>query len=251
MLFNRLIMFSLVFSGITLSAQAQYTSNSTTTDTARKSQKSVATASTTSTKSSNSIQKQQPTTAKTNPYTGSGSSFTTTTTQAAKKQESARPMFRPRPQQPAVVPPTSGEDDLPSFEALENPTGASKTATAQDPNAPPPPPPPPPKGEIWFYTADFAYRDLTGKTMNCTWKVVLQNKTDTNINQLKIVYTVLGENNPMTFSNVAPNASVVKKHGLYSEKCPAISQSKPKIKIVSCKMGTATGQDCLKYIVVK
>lgn len=240
MVFNRLFMLSLVFSGITLSAQAQYTSKSTTTtETTQKSQKTVATTSTSSA------------TTKTNPYTGNGSA---TAAQPVKKEQPARPTFRPRPQA-ASVPQTAGDDELPSFEALENPTGSSKNTTAQgtaqDPNAPPPPPPPPPKGEIWFYTADFAYRDLTGRTMNCTWKVVLQNKTDTEIKRLKIVYTVLGENNPMTFSKVAPNASVVKKHGLFSEKCPAISQSKPKVKVVSCKMGTATGQDCLKYIVVK
>lgn len=229
MRFSRLFVLSLVFTGFALSAQAQYTSRSPTpAETATK------TGTTTAAPA-----------AKTNPYTGTGAA---TAAPAAKQQQPqpAQAVFRPRPQ-PAVMPQTAGDDELPSFDALEKPVAAAQ-GSAQGSNLPPPPPP---KGEIWFYTTDFSYRDLTGRTMNCTWKVVLQNKTDTEIKQLKVVYTLLGEKIPSFFSKVAPNSSVVATDGMFSEKCPAISQTKPKVEIVTCKMGTATGQDCSKYIVIK
>lgn len=229
MRFSRLFVLSLIFTGSALSAQAQYTSRSpASTETASKKTETTAPAPA----------------ARTNPYTGTG---VASAAQVAKpQQQPAQPVFRPRPQ-PAAMPQTAGDDELPSFDALEKPTAAAQ-GSAQGSNLPPPPPP---KGEIWFYTTNFAYRDLTGRTMNCTWKVVLQNKTDTEISQLKVVYTLLGEKIPSFFSKVAPNSSVVMTHGMFSEKCPAVSQTKPKVEVVSCKLGTATGQDCSKYIVIK
>lgn len=227
MRFSRLFVLSLVFTGSALSAQAQYTSRSPApAETAAKKTQTTAAAPTT----------------RTNPYTGTGAA---PAAQAAKPQQPAQPVFRPRPQ-PAAMP-QAGDDELPSFDALEKPVAAAQ-GSAQGSNLPPPPPP---KGEIWFYTTNFSYRDLTGRTMNCTWKVVLQNKTDAEITQLQVVYTLLGEEIPASFSKVASNVSVVMTHGMFSEKCPAISQTKPKVQVVSCKMGTAIGQDCSKYIVIK
>lgn len=227
MRFSRLFVLSLVFTGFALSARAQYTS------------KSAAPAGTTAKKT---VAAAAPA-AKTNPYTGTKAA--PAARPAANRPQPAQQTFRPRPQ--AVMPQTAGDDELPSFDALEKPVAAAQSS-AQGSNLPPPPPP---KGEIWFYIAETAYRDLTGLTMNCTWKVVLQNKTDTEIRSLKVVYNLLGEKIPADFSNVAPKSSVVIKHGMYSEKCPAISQTKPKINIDTCKLGTVSGQDCSKYIIIK
>ncbi len=234
MRFSRLFVFPLVFAAMTATAQAQYTSKSTTTNTA---------ASKTPTQAKTRTNTQ---TTGTNPYTGSGTK--TTAAAPAAKQQPAQPTFRPRPQQqPVAMPQTEGDDELPSFDALEKPVAAAQ-GSAQGSNLPPPPPP---KGEIWFYIANGKYRDSTGLTMHCTWEVVLQNKTDTPLQELHITYSILGENSPLRYSNIAPNGSKVNRHGIYSEKCPAITQSKPKIQIVSCKLGTIIGQDCMKYIVIK
>lgn len=209
MRFSRLFVLSLVFTGSALSAQAQYTSRS-------------------------------PAAAET------ASKKTETTAPAAQavkpQQQPAQPVFRPRPQ-PAAMPQTAGDDELPSFDALEKPTAAAQGSNL--------PPPPPPKGEIWFYMADASYENPTGYKTSCSWKIVLQNKTDTPIKELKITYTLLGSDYPLRFRNIAPNSSKVWNQGMYSEKCPAMVQTKPKVNIISCKLGTATGQDCSKYIVIK
>ena len=224
MRFSRLFVFPLVFAAMTATAQAQYTSKSTTKTTASKTPTQATTKTNTQTTG-------------TNPYTGSGTK--TTAAAPAAKQQPAQPTFRPRPQQqPVAMPQTEGDDELPSFDALEKPVAAAQ-GSAQGSNLPPPPPP---KGEIWIYIADPSYRDLTGHTMNCSWKVVLQNKTNEEIKKLKITYTLTG---------VAANSSRVWDQGMFSEKCPAIIQSKPKIKVISCQMGTVSDQGCMSYIVVK
>ena len=251
MRFGRLLIFSFALTGFAFSAQAQYTSRSTTTATGTTATKTQTTTSTAPTTNTNQYTKQ---TSSTNQYTKQASStnqYTKSTTAPAapstqqQQQQPTQAVFRPRPQpQPVAMPQATGDDELPSFDALEKKVTAAQ-GSAQGSNLPPPPPP---KGEIWFYIVN---QDKMEIPVICTWKVVLQNKTDTEIKHLKIIYTLLGEKTPMIFSNIAPNASVVKRHGLYSEKCPALSQIKPKIDVVSCKMGTATGQDCLKYIIIK
>ena len=122
MRFSRLFVLSLVFTGSSLSAQAQYTSRSpVSAETAAKKTETTAPAPA----------------AKTNPYTGTGAA---PAAQAAKpQQQPAQPVFRPRPQ-PAAMPQTAGDDELPSFDALEKPTAAAQ-GSAQGSNLPPPPPP--------------------------------------------------------------------------------------------------------------
>lgn len=102
-----------------------------------------------------------------------------------------------------------------------------------------------------MYIADFQYRDLTGVTMNCTWKLVTQNKTNADISNLKVKYTLMGEEMPIYLGKIPSNKSSVKIQGMYSPKCPALAQVKPKVEVVSCKMGSVSGQDCAKYIIVK
>ncbi len=232
MRFNRLFLFSLILSGLATSVQAQYTTKSTTSSGFTTKDTQVTTPQQSSEKQENSVNKQP--------------------------IQQTRPIFRPRPKiqeenetQTATSPETANsnnenEDELPSFEALENKT-ANGQATVQQPA----PPPPPPKGEIWFYITDFNYRDLTGRTMNCTWKLVVQNRTDTPIKKMKLEYTILGETSPVILNNIKPNGSLVSTRGLFSEKCPAMAKEKPKVEVISCEMGSAQGQDCKSYIVIK
>ena len=164
---------------------------------------------------------------------------------AQAKPTSSQPVFRPRPQ--AVMEMPEDDDELPSFEALEK----GKNAAGDQASAAPLPPPPAPKGEIWFYISDFAYRDRTGMTMNCDWKVVVQNRTDMTIEQFDIGYQLLDLNFILYSDPIAAGASTVTDHATFSEKCPAMTRVKPKITIEKCKIGALTGQSCLSYIVVK
>ena len=265
---GRLAFLLAVFIGISASAEAQYTSKSTTSSSGFTQSSGTTTQPAARQAVAPTAQARQG-----NPYTGNSasaakttSSYTTGSTSAATQAKTsfttnsattsntsaaqAKPtqaVFRPRPQ--AAAPekaPSADEDELPSFEALEGKKGQTAGAAAQNV-----PPPPPPKGEIWFYIADFAYRDRTGKTMNCDWKVVVQNRTDTEIERLKISYTLLDLLTVADVKKLAPNASKVFNHAFYSPKCPAMSRIKPKLTVAKCKFGPLADQDCAKYLVVK
>ena len=54
-----------------------------------------------------------------------------------------------------------------------------------------------------------------------------------------------------SLNNIKPNGSLVSTRGLFSEKCPAMAKEKPKVEVISCEMGSAQGQDCKSYIVIK
>ena len=256
MRFCRLLALSIAFAGLSVPVRAQYTSKSTTTATTTPTAAAKPAAPTNRYTSSTTAATAKPAV---NPYTGKTAAATpkttavnpykgrtATTTPAAQQQ---RPVFRPRPQ--PVLPAAGGEDDLPSLDALESNPAAkpAAAATAQGSNLPPPPPPP--KGEIWIYIADFQYRDLTGLTMNCTWKLVTQNKTNADISKLEIKYSLMGDEFPLYIGKIPSNKSSVDIQGMYSSKCPALTQVKPKVEVVTCKMGSVSGQDCAKYIVVK
>ncbi len=245
---GRLILLFAVFIGISVPAKAQYTSKS---------------AASSSGYTQNTAQTAQPAAKPSaaptsqakqgNPYTGNSvpkakTSYTTNsnTTAPTAQAKPTQAVFRPRPQAPETA--SSDDDELPSFDALE---GKKGSATGTNQAAQNVPPPPPPKGEIWFYIADFAYRDRTGKTMNCDWKVVIQNRTDTAITSLSLSYTLLDMISAAGVTKLAPNASTVINHAFYSPKCPAMSRIKPKIGVTKCKFGPLTDQDCAKYLVVK
>ena len=207
----RLAVLLAVLAGISTSANAQYTS------------KSKATSSGFTTKAT-----AQPTT-------------------ASAKQTTTQAVFRPRPEQPKNT--AADDDELPSFEALES----KNSATAQNADAPSVPPPPPPKGEIWVYKTNFHHENLTGmpETMNCNWDIVVQNKTDTPIDKLIMPYYLFDKYFVIKVSSLAPNASFVDKNIIYSPQCPAMRQTKPKLSIKKCKIGSLKDQECLKYIVLK
>lgn len=218
---DRLFLLTAVFTGLACSAQAQYTSKSS-----------------------------------------SSSSYTTNrkTTAATQQQRATTPAatFRPRPAAQAtatnparrVITPAAktaaaaaDDDELPSFSAFEK----SKTETEK-------PAVPNPKGEIWFYIADFSYENATGNPdfMNCQWKVVAQNRTDTKIKRYTLDYKLLDEEFSFDVGGLAAGESRVTPHGTYSPKCPGLGQVKPKATVRKCNFGPLNKPEaCQKYLIVK
>lgn len=120
---------------------------------------------------------------------------------------------------------------------------AQGSAAAQGSNLPKP------KGEIWVYVTDFKI-DKVGRFPFCTLKRVLQNRTDTEIERLSIEFSWPGYTTEKVFTNIKPKASEVTGLALYTDTCPALN-SKPQIKVKSCRMGPVYGTECEKYIIVK
>ncbi len=176
--------------------------------------------------------------------TGAAKTTTAAPTRTQAKPAAGQPVFRPRPKEETPPENTEEEDELPSFEALEG----NSSGQAPQENVPPPPPP---KGEIWVYLSGFEYRDLTGKTMNCSWKVIVQNRTDTPIDRLDLSYQVLDEEFILYVPQINPNSFSETGHAVYSPKCPAMAHVKPKVSVTRCKLGTLVDQECFGYIVIK
>lgn len=221
---SRLAVLSLFLMSLSISANAQYTSKST-----RSSE--------TKTKSSETA-----TQSKTNSFTTNSRK----TSSAAGKKAPAQPQpsFRPRPQAAAQQKAAeTNNDELPSFDVFEN----KETATTGE-NLPPPPPP---KGEVWVYLADFKHSDLTGMTMTCNWKVIVQNRTDTPISRLSFTYHLLDLKFKLEVPSTKENSSFIQEHAVYNSKCPALARIKPKVNVTKCKFGPLKDQECAEYIVVK
>ena len=208
-----------------------------------------------------------------------------TTAPAAKAQPAAqqRSAYQARPAQAARVRPQAavaadeGDSDMPSFEAFAKPAAAQqpRSAAVQGSAAPAPrvnpyavrrqPQNAPaaqgsaqgshqivwPKGEIWIYMSDFSWGDIDGAFVHCEWKAVLQNRTDTAINSLKISFVVKESYSELVFNNIKPRGANVQEMMVYSNLCPAMQGVKPKIKVLSCRMGDISGSDCSKYVVIK
>lgn len=247
-----------VFTGISVPAGAQYTTKAETSGFTTKTTGAAKTPATSGFTARTSGATAQPSagTAKT-PATsgfttrssGAAAQASAGTQKSAAKQAAAQPVFRPRPQEtPEPKINEEVDDELPSFDALEGKNPAVAAAQGQTEA---PPPPPPPKGEVWVYIADFDYRDLTGMTMNCGWKVVVQNRTDATIERLDLAYQILDVNFIVYLNPTPPNSSQVTEQGLFSPKCPAMARLKPKVTVKKCKMGTLVDQDCFNYISVK
>lgn len=207
--------------------------------------------------------------------------------QPAAQPAAARPrpnVYRPRPK-PLE---DSGEEDLPSFGAFtsgSNDAGTQGSAAAQPETAVPGSAYqrrpvgaqgsaqgalqgsaqgdpdgaaqgsaqgsnlPKPKGEIWVYVTDFKV-DKVGRFTYCTLKRVLQNRTDTEIERLSMEFSWPSYTTEKVFTNIKPKASEVTGLALYTDTCPALN-SKPQVKVKSCRMGSIYGTECEKYIVVK
>lgn len=242
----RFISLLALFACFALPAQAQYTTNS---------------------KSATSTAKAQPAAQQRPAYQAARP------TQAASTSSTAKPaaaQFRPRP---TAQEDSEGASDLPSFEAFQkpaaqgsavqnaapaqriNPYAVRRQGSAQTQNAAAQGSVVPeivwPKGEIWVYMSDFEWGDIDGAFVHCKWKIVLQNRTDTAIQNLKLEFVVRDSYNDPTFNNIQPRGAMVKKIMVYSNQCPAMKGVKPKIKVKSCTMGDIEGSDCSKYIVIK
>ena len=252
MRFGRLFVFCAVFCGMTAGANAQFTTKSNSGFTSKERTPAAAPA---APKASSYTHKNatapaaRPAAPAASPEKKNAAATNSFTTQTRPSEASAakpaaapaKPMFRPRPQEPEAA---EEDDELPSFDALEG-----KSAQTANPDLPPPPPP---KGEIWFYISDFTYSDTTGMTMNCDWKVVVQNRTDTPIQKIKVSYSLLDSVSHVPIERVQPNGSLVKNRAAYTAKCPAMSRVKPKVVVKKCAFGPLkTPEECQKYFVVK
>lgn len=191
-------------------------------------------------------------------------------TQAAAQQN--RPAAaRVRPQAAATE---EGDSDMPSFEAFAKPAAAAPAAAQgsaspaqrvnpyavrrQQQNAPAAQGSAQgshqivwPKGEIWVYMSDFSWGDIDGAFVHCEWKAVLQNRTDTTIDSLKITFVVRESYSELTFNGIKPRGADVQGMMVYSDLCPAMQGVKPKVSVLSCRMGDISGSDCSKYVVIK
>lgn len=186
---------------------------------------------------------------------------------AQQAAPAARPQFRPRPA--AAV--NEEADDVPSFAAFDRSAQqAPATQQAQQPQrnqyAPQrqdaqgaaaaqgsnlPPPIVKPKGEVWVYVADFQNKKLRDLMTYCEWKVVLQNRTDTPIQLLNLSVTILDFYTEIDVVDVPPREASVSSKIAYTDKCPAMGTTKPKIEILACRIGDISNKECDEYIVIK
>ncbi|MBO4521316.1 MAG: hypothetical protein J5787_08940 [Alphaproteobacteria bacterium] len=237
---NRLIFLSMVFIGLAATADAQYTNRSS--YTARPTQGYAQ-----PTRSTQGYAQPTRSTTGSAPQAKTTTSYVNKPSQAtAPQQPQTAPTFRPR--QPVTA---DADDELPSFESLEgqqanngaaNGEGAEGTETT--------PPPPPPKGQIWIYMTNF--KDEGGHSRYCKWEIVVQNRTDTDLKDLKIKHKLGNAYTQISVESVAAGASAISKTGIYNSKCPEMKVSKPtELNAISCKLGPVNGKDCNSYFVVK
>jgi len=199
----------------------------------------------------------------------------TTAPQAQARPAAATSAARVRPQAAAV---DEGDSDMPSFEAFQKP--AAQAPAAAQTSARPAQRVNPyavrrqgsamaqapaqaqgsaqgshqtvwPKGEIWVYMSDFEWGDIDGAFVHCEWKAVLQNRTDTTIERLKVSFVVRESYSELTFTNIKPRGADVQGMLVYSDLCPAMQGVKPKVQVLSCRMGDISGSDCSKYVTIK
>lgn len=186
----------------------------------------------------------------------------------AQPAPGARPnVYRPRPK-PVE---DTGEEDLPSFSAFDQGSqqaqpgaafgrrpaaggvsGGGVAAQGSNEGAVPGEPVreiKKPTGEVWVYSTDFKM-DKVGRFPFCSFKRVLQNRTDATIERLSIEFSWPGYTTEKVFTNIEPKGSDVMGMTLYLETCPALN-TKPKIKIKTCRIGEVYGEECEKLIVVK
>ncbi len=217
---DRLFLLTAVFTGLACSAQAQYTSKSSSSSSYTTNRKTTAT-----------TQQQRATTP--------AATFRPRPAAQATATNPARRVITPAAKTAAAA----DDDELPSFSAFEK----SKTETEK-------PVVPNPKGEVWFYIADFSYENATGNPdfMNCQWKVVAQNRTDTRIKRYTLDYKLLDEEFSFDIGGLAAGESRVTPHGTYSPKCPGLGQVKPKATVRKCNFGPLNKPEaCQKYLIVK
>lgn len=174
----------------------------------------------------------------------------------------------------------TGEEDLPSFEAMNSPQRQSSGTQSAPKNeggnayfqrrvssnqgsaqgdmqnqgdgqqADKPAGPKKPKGEVWFYVTDFTSEEVEGYTI-CDLKKVLQNKTDTMIDRLALTMEWSGGvQEHSQFLKVKPKENKVVPISSYRQNCTVMA-GKPRITITTCRIGNAINEECKKLIVFK
>jgi len=108
---------------------------------------------------------------------------------------------------------------------------------------------PVPKGEIWIYTTGYEQGELLGR-VHCSWKVVLQNRGDTQITKLKVAFVWPNYESEVNYSDVPSNQSKTTDMFMYSPNCPSL-RTKPRIVTKECEIGPMKADDCSKYVIAK
>ena len=108
---------------------------------------------------------------------------------------------------------------------------------------------PVPKGEVWLYTAGYEQGELMGR-VHCSWKVVLQNRSDTPIKSLRVALVWPNYESETYYSDIAANQSKTTDMFMYSPNCPSL-RTKPRVVPKECEIGPMKADDCGKYIVAK
>lgn len=106
-----------------------------------------------------------------------------------------------------------------------------------------------PKGEVWAYITDFS-TDKVGRFTICNYKHVLQNKTDTEIERLVLLYQWAGKTLTQEYRSVKPKENVVVTSASYEDNCE-VMRAKPKMTVQTCRIGAAVKEACEKLIIQK
>lgn len=264
----RLFVLSAFLIGVSLSANAQYTSKSSSGFTS---------------KTSAAAPKPQPQqaktyaapasagTAKTNSYTNSASasaagrtSYTNSNTATTNSAVNARPAaaMQVRPTAPAAgafrpkAPITTSSadntedsgDELPSFDVIED-NGTPRTPEQQKQLIQMPEKP---DGEILIYFTDFIVDDSSGDPVMCSWNIVVQNNTNLSVQALRFTYKLMETEAQIALKNIAPGSSKQKPQGAFTKSCYTMKQKKLKtIEIKKCKIGDIINQACMEFIKFK
>ena len=106
-----------------------------------------------------------------------------------------------------------------------------------------------PKGEIWVYAAEFNQGEMRGR-MHCSWKMVLQNRTNAKLDSLELGLSWPSYSVSMSFKDIAPNASKTEEMFMFSSNCPSL-RAKPRLEPTKCVLGPMKDDTCNPYIVLK
>ena len=106
-----------------------------------------------------------------------------------------------------------------------------------------------PKGEVWVYITDFS-TDKVGRHTICSYKSVLQNKTDTEIERLVLLYQWMGKKVTEEYRRVKPKENIVSGSASYEDNCE-VMRAKPKMTVQTCRIGQVAKEACEKLIIQK
>ena len=96
------------------------------------------------------------------------------------------------------------------------------------------------------------FKDEGGYAKYCSWDIVVQNRTDTDLDKIRVMYDLVGVRSQVIVKKLAAGSSTVIKKGIYSSKCEEMGRVKPANPIIEkCKLGTMIDSDCTPYLVIK